>query len=154
MTTAAWIRVDPDEAKRPGLAQVRGVDISVRISPYDVPRAFRGFYVRDRGIFRIEFKYVDEESAEPHRMEGPDDCISFEVGQYSRKLLALEVAVDQFKLDMVRLDVRKLLDHADAAVKRLQKSVARPSAKLNYSAVDEVLRENRENPQLLAAAES
>lgn len=152
MNETKWIGVDPrfaDKLDEPSTETVRGVTVSVHISPYDRPQAFRGRYVADRGIFRIEFKYPDEEPGERHR---GDDVVSVELGKYSGKLLAIEVAVDQHNLSVVELQVVKALERADETVKRLQKNEPRLNARLNYRAVDEVLQQGKEKPELLVPA--
>lgn len=148
MMDTSWIRVEPTKATRTMREKIRGVDVSVQISPYDIPLAFRGIYLEEQGAFRIEFKYEDGEPSGGR--EKVDQMVTVELGKVSRKLLAIEVAVDEHGIDVVRFKV-PALDQADQAVKRLmqQATTTPPSARLNYRAVDEVLRENRSNPRLL-----
>ncbi|MCH7870555.1 MAG: hypothetical protein IID33_02535 [Planctomycetes bacterium] len=145
MSDAPWIRVKLSKSTQAQPDQSRGVNFSVQISPYDLPQAIRGRYVDDRGVLRIEFRYPDEEPACKKRV---DDCVSVELGEFSQKLLAIEVAVDDFGVESVQLTIKK----ADETVRRLQDNVKFPSARLNYRAVDEVLQLNRNNPELFAIA--
>ncbi len=146
--TAEWNRVVLDESRLVLHERIRGVEVSLAISPYDLPRAFRGVYLEDRGVLRVEFRYADEEPCE--RVNG-HDCVSFEVGKHSRKLYAIEVEPSRHKVGVVKLTVAQALDHVDAAVRRLRDTCRQPNARLNYEAVDEVLRENREHLVLTAA---
>lgn len=152
MTKTAWIRVDSGLAKTVALEDIRGITVSVQISPYDVPQAFRGFYDSNRGIFRIEFKYLDDEEAV--RKPG-DKCVAFEIGQHSQKLLAIELAVDEQNLSVVELELKQrqeLIDRADKALAALRSRARRTNTRLNYKAADEVLRKNRDNPELFSAS--
>ena len=153
MSEASWVEVDAkklSEAERASEETIRGVKVSVRISPFDLPNAFRGFHVKERGVFRIEFKYVDDE---PAIKEIGDSVVSLELGEFSRKLLAIEVEVDKLGVEVVSLQiVTNALNRADDTVKQLQRRANRPSARLNYRAVDQVLQQGKENPALLVNA--
>jgi len=153
MNQGAWIRVHErvaGKAEQPTRENIRGVSVAVQISPYDQPQAFRGFYIPERGVFRIEFKYLDEELGE---LQPADKMVSLELGKYSRKLLAIEVAVDQHNVKVVELQlVNNVLQLADETVKDLQTRASRPNARLNYRAVDEVLQQGKANPGALVSA--
>lgn len=149
MTKAAWIRPKLSPDKLTGRAEIHGLDVRVEISPYYFPDVFRAFYVPERGVFRIEFRYIDQERTERMRF---DECISFEVGKHSGKLLSIECAVDKHGLDVVRLDLQRALDRADRGVKDLQMQASDVGKRLNYSAVDQVLQVHRDDPELIGAA--
>jgi len=152
MNETAWIGVDlkSDDADQSSIETVRGVKVSVQISPYDRPLAFRGIYVKERGAFRIEFRYSDEEAGETHQVDG---VVSVELGRHSHKLLAIEVAVDRHDIRVIELQlVKSALEKADETVRQLQSRERRPNARLNYRAIDEVLRQGKANPSLLVPA--
>ena len=121
--------------------------VSLQISPYDLPEAFRGYYRPETGTFRIEFKYPDNEPSEQRRL---DNNVTIDLGQFSRKLLTIDVAVDRFRGAPLFGQLHILLDKADAAIERLRHEVPRPNAKLNYNAIEVILKTNRENPLLIA----
>lgn len=144
-TMTTWIRLP---GKFDGeTVKVRGVDLVIQISPLDAPKAVRGEYRPDRGVFRIEFKYPDREEGE--LVPGPE-CVSLELGRHSRKLLGIEVAVDEHDLDAVRL-VHRVFDKADLAVAHLRSTPQRPNARLNYGAIDRVLRDRNTQETFVTA---
>lgn len=151
VTSAEWIRItDPDQLREWHVEPVRGVSVSIQISPYDLPEACRGYYLPERGhgsrpgkdgVFRIEFKYVDDE---PRERKQQDSVVTVETGRHSKKLLAIEVAVGQQGINLVRLTVQQAIDRADRMVRELKSKASRPNARLNYDVVNKVLASNRD----------
>ncbi len=142
----AWNRIDVAALSVPPETEtVRGVTVAVQISPYDRPLAFRGFHVPEEGVFRIEFKYCDDEPCGPTRPI--DKLVSVRLGMHSEKLLSIDIAVDSFDLQRVTL----WIERADAAVRQLRETVTRPSARLNYGAVDRVLASGCNRDALVAS---
>jgi len=76
-----------------------GIELVVRLSPYDVPRAVSGEYVQPDGLFVIEFQYLGEEPA--MRMPGSSDGggIHLWQGRHSGKLMKIAIPIDKPPLD-------------------------------------------------------
>jgi hypothetical protein len=106
-----WQLLDPNTLSSPQKREVRGVQINVLISPYDVPQGIRGSFDRDLNRFVIEFKYMD---GEPTRKEHADKYLAAFVGKSSGRLYRIEVDVVSLKASAVelRLEVPKLLSNA------------------------------------------
>jgi hypothetical protein len=95
-----FVWVNPERlTKMRKQVRVDGVDISVELSPFDVPRAIVGSYDRGHGLFIIEFQYGDDEPARsaPTTEEG----VSIFEGRHSGKLLKITIPVDHHPLNQV-----------------------------------------------------
>lgn len=90
-----WTRIPRGEFKElmePRSEERFGVEVKIYTSPYDLPTDFRAYH-GDEGIFHIEFKYADSESAKFLPQEG---AATLEVGRDTGRLMA------------IRIDTRKL----------------------------------------------
>lgn len=147
MNVTTWIRVPKESMPPAGTETFRGISVNVEISPYDVPDSFRGRYDGHRGVFFIEFRYIDQEPSHPRKL---DHMVTVHLGRYSQKLLAVEVAVDQHGVHVVQLHINDIVRNAESAVNTL-KHTARPNARLNYAAVDQILKNPSSTAQLAVA---
>lgn len=103
MADSKWVQVEPEEFDRPTPTQTsRGVELTVMVSPYDVPEAVRGRYDTDLDRFVIEFKYIQTEEWERDRQT---DSIALRLGKNSGRLLGIEIDVQALRAGHVRLDV-------------------------------------------------
>lgn len=92
MGTYVW--VDPERIiRRQESVEVDGVHLTVEASPYDVPTAVRGSYDTKRGLFKIEFRYIDDEPAA--NADSTYDGISVTEGKHSGKLLTISIPIDK-----------------------------------------------------------
>jgi 3-deoxy-D-manno-octulosonate 8-phosphate phosphatase KdsC-like HAD superfamily phosphatase len=95
-----WMRLDPAGFNRTSKKHVRGVQINVLLSPYDVPVAVRGYYDPALKRFVIEFKYIADE---PTEKAIQDNIITLRIGQRSRRLMGIEVNGDAIQARAVGL---------------------------------------------------
>jgi hypothetical protein len=95
-----WVPLDAASLSPARRQRIRGVDITVVMSPYDVPEAVRGQYDEDIHCFVIEFRYMGDEQwvAQKH-----DDKITLRVGRHSGRLYGIEVNVDALKAHRINL---------------------------------------------------
>jgi hypothetical protein len=103
-----WLELDAGAYQMPEDRKVKGVSFHVTVSPYDLPEAIRGTYDDQRKRFVIEFRYLNEETTEPHRV-APHIVVC--LGKVSRRLHALEVDVDALGAEQIRLLVSEAIDH-------------------------------------------
>ena len=89
-----WVRLDAEKLNTPQLEAIRGVNITVRMSPYDVPEAVRGYYDEELERFVIEFRYIGDE---PFRQKQKGEHITLRIGRHSGRLYGVEVNVDAMK---------------------------------------------------------
>ncbi len=94
------------EAQEKGTEEVKGLDLVVSVSPYDLPKTINGKYVEKKHDFDITFKYIDDEPTLTVPGGGVDG-ITIDVGKYSRKILRISIPIDHGH-------------HADAAVIQLR----------------------------------
>lgn len=120
-----WVQVNSEELDKERSEVIRGVEVTVLASPYDVPDAVRGRYDEDQRRFIIEFRYFDEE--EWWRDE-KDKHLALRIGRNSGRLLGIEINVDALKANEVKLQlaiprlvskaIERLRDDPDRARKR------------------------------------
>lgn len=102
-----WVRVRPDTKKAKQLKTIRGVQIEVQVSPYDIPEAVRGEYSKELSKFVIEFKYIGEE---PFDLKGHQQHVALRIGKNSGRLYGIEIDVDALKVSEVRVRVTNAID--------------------------------------------
>ena len=96
-----WVRLDAEKLNTPQLQAIRGVNITVRMSPYDVPEAVRGYYDKVQRRFVIEFRYIDDE---PLQKKQKGEHITLRIGRHSGRLYGIEVDIDAMKSQAVDLN--------------------------------------------------
>lgn len=102
-----WILVNPAdyEESRPG--KIRGVDVKILVSPYDIPAAVFGEYDEALKKLVITFKYATED--EPSEPSGPPN-LTFWTGKKSKRLLRIAIDVDEMQAKEVRLAILSELE--------------------------------------------
>ncbi|MDE2663335.1 MAG: hypothetical protein OXI39_10085 [Gemmatimonadota bacterium] len=106
MNERPWIRVDQgkyDEPREIGMSASADVELDVFISPFDIPKAVRGYYERKRERFVIDFKYITDE---PRKYEnfGPAEVTAV-VGKKTGRILGFEIDVKAIGAESVALRV-------------------------------------------------
>lgn len=138
-----WIKVDQSHVDKPALVSFKGGTIQVRVSPYDLPEAFRGYWKVPGERFVIEFRYMS--SDESLLTESPDTVASFHIGKSSRRVYAIE------------LDMKELRRQADRQHSSITEGVVRrvrdigkrfETRSASYDVAGELL---LENPSLIPA---
>ena len=97
-----WTPVDPKLF--PAQLGVRTIQLNVTlsVSPYDVPRAVKGGYDKKKKRFVVEFQYIEEE---PLTRKRHDSEITALVGKNSGRLFGLEIDVEKAGASQVELNV-------------------------------------------------
>ena len=120
-------------------AGAEGVKISLRLSPYDVPREVKGECDDKTGIFTIKFAYLDEEEALPKPLT---DKVTMNVGRYSGKILGFQIHTAKY------LNLQEISLELEDEIQEIAKSVNKMSDKRpynqreNYRVVGAVLQNN------------
>ncbi len=142
-----WIKINPSEYDEPRTETIRGVDVEVFLSPYEIPREVSGYY--DEGVkkFMIVFKYIGDGEATEAVKE--DDFITAIVGRQSHRLYRLELDVHGMAADLIELKVSGP-KRAQAAIDHLSSSVARPR-RGNYQTAKQVIADK--GSQIFAASQ-
>jgi hypothetical protein len=111
-----WVpmREELDQGER---ENVRGVDITVYLSPYNFPMAYRGRYDKEIDRFVIEFRYLEEEELEP---VGSNDPVIFRMGKKSRRLYKIEIDAKRLKAQKVGLKLGVLTQQVQQRLRDLQ----------------------------------
>lgn len=133
-----WINQDRlEEAQQQGM-EVEGIDLTVSLSPYDLPSAIIGEYLPDTKDFVISFEYMDDE---PERLADTNtEGIRAFVGKYSGKILRISISVDHPPLDATAVITLEPFLNALDEIDRDQ-----PKARLNHRAAKYLIKQEFEN---------
>ena len=119
--------------------KIRGVDIDLVISPYDIPEAVRGEYDKNLRRFVIEFRYMSDE---PWEYDKYDSGIALRIGRHSGRLYGIEV--DVHALDAQRINLRMTVEKAVAnAINRLVHQSEKIQRRENYEIAKEAIQEKQ-----------
>jgi hypothetical protein len=91
----AWIPLDLHEFKKSETKNMRGVDVEVSISPYDLPVAVR--VGTENRVYRLEFKYLNGDSTEKTRVS---EGINLHVGTNSDRIYAIDFEIDRMRPEL------------------------------------------------------
>jgi hypothetical protein len=83
------IQIDSQKYNKSRKATVRGVDVEVSPSPYDVPYAVAVDYFSGWGVVTIRFKYLADEVTV--QVPTRTSALSLEIGKNSRRIYGIEV---------------------------------------------------------------
>jgi hypothetical protein len=96
-----WIQMDMEDFDTTRKATIKGVEVELFVSPYDVPEAVRGRYDSDKRKFIIDFKYVGDEATTTAEFEH----VTYTVGESSARLYGLMIDVDTLEVGSVGVSV-------------------------------------------------
>lgn len=100
MTRSTRLVIDPAKYVRPKLVEVRGAQVEVSVSPYDIPERISGEYNRDAQQFVIRFVYpVDDEPLETVDR----GTVQLRIGKYSQRLHQIALDLTAQRTDTVEL---------------------------------------------------
>ena len=80
------------------------VEVEVFISPFEIPRAVRGFYDEHRKRFVVDFKYITQEPTD-YKDFGPSE-VTTKVGRKTGRILGFEIDVGALGASSVSLRMR------------------------------------------------
>jgi hypothetical protein len=134
-----WIPI-ANLSPRPERRDSQGVRVDLLVSPYDIPEALRGEYVREKGYFQIEFKYISsEDTYEKPEMEN----VTVRLGRNSGRLYAIELDVNALQATSVELRI-KIAEELKNALKYLIKKPLNPLRTSNYSMAKEAVEKHEQ----------
>ncbi|QDU42698.1 hypothetical protein Mal52_11650 [Symmachiella dynata] len=139
MSQKKWITLDPETLNRTQRKDVDGIEITLGMSPFDLPDKVSGEYRDEIKKFVITFQYlgVTNEPLRPLRSVEPH--ILFRVGAHSGRLCEIQVDVAAAAADHVRLDM--IVPEVESAIGALGDQV--PNRRDNFSVAREVITENK-----------
>lgn len=100
-----------------------GVAVTVFVSPYDVPKAVRGYIDTKKNLRVIEFRYPMANEPKEEKAIGP---VTFFVGKKSRRLYRMELDRDQIPTSGFTINIFA------NAIDSLEELETRPVAKKSY----------------------
>ena len=133
-----WVRIDAEKLNTSQPQAIRGVDITVRMSPYDKPEAVRGGYDEDLRRFVIEFRYMGDEPLK-HKQEGK--YIRLRIGRNSGRLYGIEVDVDAMKAQAVDLNVE--VEVSDAVLQAINSLPQKHPRHENYEVAKDTITQKK-----------
>jgi len=134
-----WLALSPEKLASENQQKLRGVQLNIFVSPYDVPDAVRGYYDPGLSRFVVEFRYMTEERWSP---KAQDRFVTLRIGRESKRLLGIEIDLSGLSAQTVslRLPVPQLVEEA---IERLTKEPHTPSREDNYRIAKDVITSRR-----------
>lgn len=135
---STWLRLNRHKMNRPLRRRIKGAEVTVFLSPYDVPEAVRGGVDMSTGRFTIQFKYLgcSEDPDEPLDAEAEDGPVVLRVGRNSHRLYRIELDTESLGVDRVEIRVLKAVDDA---IDDLSKRRQRPPNRGRYDVTRQAL---------------
>ena len=145
MEEPRWIRLDQGLYCQPHQIGMTDVEVEIFISPYEIPRAVRGYRDERRGRFNIEFAYITRERTKKTKI-GPPGVRTI-VGRKTGRIRGFEIDVDQLGATSVELRL-SAVQEAIAALRR-EREVPRDADPWEWQhisslAADRILQDRRE----------
>lgn len=136
--SAAWIPIDQKALRDYHTSRVGGVETVTAPSPYDLPDAVAVESDPARNVFIVRFRYLEPERTD--RVEIRKD-IAFHVGHFTRRLYAVEVAVQNVrKFEALRRGLEDATDAIASHVPQQRKANFRAAREAVQSSADELVR--------------
>jgi hypothetical protein len=134
-----WVPLDANTLALPKHRTIRGVDITLVTSPYDIPEAVRGDYNKELRRFVIEFRYMSDEPLERYKC-GKD--IILRIGRNSGRLYSIEIDIHDLSTQEInlRMNVAKA---ATNAINRLAHEAEKPQRQANYEVAKDAIEEKQ-----------
>jgi hypothetical protein len=136
---AEWIKLDPDRLDKPMRVRLRDTEVEVRVSPYDLPEAIRGYWSLNHRRFTIEFRYLAGE--EPLAMLSEIDFLTPYVGRHSKRLYRLDIDMEKMRAAIPARPTKSDLQLADAFASFNRFAGGRYNRFANYEAAREAISE-------------
>ncbi len=129
-----------------------GSDVTVRLSPTDIPRSLSCVFDKKSNRLVITFDYPDTEQASVDQKEGAGVVIR--EGKYSGKLLRIYVSYPEQAGQPPASTFREKLLSALASRRKRFEGMKTISKELNQAVAEKVLLDDKVSIELLSAADS
>lgn len=137
---AGWVHLNPEELNRVESQQINGIEITLGMSPYDLPEGVRGFYSKSKDKFVIQFKYLGGKGSEGLvRHPSKDARISMLLGEHSGRLRQIQIDVDSTDINQIQL--RMICPKVEDAITEL--TTAKPARRANYEVARDIIAQNK-----------
>ncbi len=141
--TSKWIEINWNNSQTQRNETIHGVNVKMFVSPYDIPKAVRGFI--DENYFVIEFKYLNDEATTEKEHNA---SVVYKFGKFSHRLYAIKFDVSLFEKESGNLNITKFDRIANALTNLINEK--NTNQKDNYVMARDAFRANQS--ELLAAA--
>lgn len=140
-----WLTIDPQRISSASTTRKaeKGVELTISLSPYDIPDGVRSRNDEESRRFIIDFSYIEDE---PWDVASHSKYVSLKLGKFSGRLRGIELHLDAIAEDRVsiRMEVPNLVSKA---IKNLPKTPRHKRRTQNYLIATRVLSEH--NSELL-----
>jgi hypothetical protein len=144
-----WLTIDPQRLSSASTKRSaeKGVELTISLSPYDIPDGVRSRTDAESRRFIIEFSYIEDE---PWDFVNHGKYVSLKLGKQSGRLRGIELNLASIAEDQVsiRMEVPNLVSKA---IKNLPKTPLHKRRLQNYLIATRVLSER--NSELLEGLE-
>lgn len=128
-----WIPVEVETQGLNEKANIRGVEVELLVSPYDVPKAIRGYYDDEKHLV-IEFRYIDND--EPLVEQRLASSFLLFTGESSKRLFKIVV-------EKVGLDANTIIKKITEAISDLAKNPKSIESQDNYKLAKHAFHKSR-----------
>lgn len=145
-----WIRIDPDNYDE--LAEIGAkpdVSLDVYVSPFEIPRAVRGYYTKRKG-FVVEFKYMTDEKYQVKELGPPE--VATRIGKNSGRVLGFEIDVDSLRASSVGVRLFSPLSVIERALETIR--AKGPRARSDNTLITQKVLEDRAQELFAGLGES
>jgi hypothetical protein len=130
-----WLNLDLDTETPERTQEIRGVQVELLVSPYDIPEAVRAFFDKSKERYVIEFKYIGYEPTVP---QVEDRYTTIIIGENSGRLYGMELDVNALRAESVELRMR-VATEVHEAIDHLVNKPANPVRLGNYRLVKDAI---------------
>ena len=107
MMKTTWFDIEQEVVNKSLDQEKRGVKVSVKLSPFDVPISANSEFDESKGLLDINFKYFDEDE-KLINVPGKTTGVSFVVGKISGRLFGIRIdcaehmkdGIDEFNCEL------------------------------------------------------
>lgn len=121
MMKTTWFDIEQEVVNKSLDQEKRGVKVSVKLSPFDIPVSAKSEFDEIKGVLNINFKYFDEDEKSID-IPGKTKGVSFVVGKISGRLFGIKIDCAEHLRDGVDEFNCELELHLDKATHELLES--------------------------------
>lgn len=126
------VHFDPEMFNEPIRTRKKGITLEVALSPYDVPASVNGGYSNEKKKFVIDFNYLG--GREKTHSRAVSEHIVLHEGEFSGRVHAIEVDVNELQVDKVQLVVKQRLTEAIKAFSPTEEHTTREGLRSQMNA--------------------
>jgi hypothetical protein len=131
-----WMEIDVSNIRTKRKAIIRGKEVDLFVSPYDIPKAMRATFDEKETTLIIEFKYLNDE---PTELRKHNEDITYVFGKISHRIHGIRFNVGKLFNEKSSREIT-VLDKFRSALNELADKSGLNDAKDNYEVAKDAIR--------------